>query len=620
MSTPAVEMPTATPQAGRADEWLLTLDVDAPVSATLQGGGFVTRGPISAFVDGILFEIDDWRRAHSLPATAGPADVVAAAYERGGIDTLPKLRGSFVAVVVDRARNTTTVVRDPLGSHPLFYARTGAVVRFATSIARLLRESPVPRTLNRVAIADHLCSRWPDIHETFFSGIRRVPPGWRIAVKDGAITRERYWNPVPDYDRPIEWMTEEETGRFSEVLDRAVSRCVSAGTPGIFLSGGFDSGSIAAFAADQLRSAGRPAPLALSLAFPDPSCDETAIQHGVASKLGLPQRMVPFREAVAEGGLLASGLRLNRHLAGPLFNNWAPAYLELARRGRDEGVTTILTGSGGDEWLGVSPFLAADLIRQLDVPGLVQFAKVWKRSYSQAWMPALTGTFWTFGARPLLGQLLSQVAPQAWDRSRMRRAHNSDPSWVAPDPELRAEMKRRSPMALAPANPGGGFYARESRNTLDHMLMSRDLEEQYELGRRMGIRFLHPYWDVDLAAHIYRTPPSLLLKGGRAKGAVREMMAQRFPGLGFEKQAKSSALDFFRSTAASEGPRVRSRVGRFSALGGLGVVDPGGVEVFLDRAFEKRDRQMFRSCHLFNVEVWVRHALGEKSSIDESED
>jgi hypothetical protein len=65
---------------------------------------------------------------------------------------------------------------------------------------------------------------------------------------------------------------------------------------------------------------------------------------------------------------------------------------------------------------------------------------------------------------------------------------------------------------------------------------------------------------------------------------------------------------------------VRRQVGAFSALGSIGVVEPAGVEAFLDRAFENRNREMFRSCHLFNVEVWVRHALGEKSSTDESED
>src|SRR5205823_430261 len=137
------------------------------------------------------------------------------------------------------------VARDPLGAHPVFYAQRESSVVFATHPRLLLAQPGVSRALNRAAIADHLCSRWPDNQETFFQAVRRIPPGWRAVVHAGRITLDRYWDPVPRYDRPIEWLSNTDAERFSEVLDVAVRRCLRFGPAGVFLSGGFDSVSIA---------------------------------------------------------------------------------------------------------------------------------------------------------------------------------------------------------------------------------------------------------------------------------------------------------------------------------------------------------------------------------------
>jgi asparagine synthetase B (glutamine-hydrolysing) len=451
-----------------------------------------------------------------------------------------------------------------------------------------------------------LCSRWPDNQETFFEAVRRIPPGWRAVIDRGQLTLDRYWDPVPRYDRPIDWMSPGETERFSDVLDVAVRRCLGFGPTAVFLSGGFDSVSIAAVASDQARRTGAETPRALSLAFPDAACDERDRQTGVARALGLPLGLVDFHEAAGPSGLLGEGLALNRGLASPLFNVWAPAYLELARRGSRLGVRTILTGSGGDEWLGVSPFLGADLMRRGDVAGFIRFARAWRRSYTQTMAQVVRGAVWTFALRPLAGMMAHRLMPETWDRSRLARGHRMDPAWVAPGAALRSDLRQRARAGLAEADPPGGFYARESRAFIDHALMSRDLEEQYEFGARLGVRFMHPYWDPDLAAQIYRTPPERLLKGGRAKGLVRDSVARRFPGLGFERQRKVSAQAFFTATVAAQGPAVFRTIGDFTALAAIGVVNPAGARAMVEDGFRRQSREMLVANQLFSLEMWAR--------------
>jgi hypothetical protein len=136
--------------------------------------------------------------------------------------------------------------------------------------------------------------------------------------------------------------------------------------------------------------------------------------------------------------------------------------------------------------------------------------------------------------------------------------------------------------------------------------MSRDLEEQYELGARLGVRFMHPYWDPDLAAHIYRTPPQMLLQGGRSKGLVRATVARRFPGLGFERQRKVSAWAFFTALVAAQGPSVARTVGSFRALSAIGVVEPEAARAFVEDGFRRQDRKMLAANQLFTLEMWAR--------------
>ena len=607
--SPVPGLATAEPSSSieSSPDWILTADLRDPRGLTLTAGTLAERGALQVFLHGFLFDRDDLASSlGEVAARATDADLVLTAFERHGEGIVARLRGSFAVAIHDRSRATTIVARDPLGAHPLFYCTRGSSVLFATHPKMLLAQPGVSGALNAAALADHVCSRWPDPHETFFEAVRRVPPGWSVILSGGRLRLHRYWDPVPHSDRPIEWLTTEEAERFDEKLEHAVRRCVTVGRSGVFLSGGFDSVSIAAMASDVAARAGLDRPRALSLAFPHPECDERDRQIQVARTLGLTQEIIDFRVAAGPRGLLSGGLALNHGLASPLFNCWAPAYLELARRAAAEGVRVVLTGSGGDEWLGVSPFLGADLLRRGDLSGFIRFTKTWARSYDQTPALVLHSALWTFGLRPIGGMLMHRLMRERWDRSRLARGHRADPDWIAPGEELRNELRRRAPAVLAAADPPGGFYARESRAFLDHALMSRDLEEQYEFGLRNGVRYMHPYWDADLATQIYRTPPELLIKGGRTKGLVRETIARRFPGLGFERQRKVSALSFFRELAIAEGPGIVRSLGRFRALAALGVVDADGAQKFVDESFRHQSRSMFVACHLFNLEAWAR--------------
>lgn len=566
------------------------------------------RGPLEAhdglltFFDGVLHDRGDLCAKLRVPPKTSDAGLVAAAYSASGRAAFNQLRGAFVAAVIDSVSGISTVARDPLGASPLYYTVVRGRALFAIDPQTLLALPGVSPELNRAALAERLCSRWPDTSETYFAAVRRVPPGSCAVISRDALEVQRYWDPSP-INQPVQWL--ESGDQFYPLFDRAVQRCLQNERVGVFLSGGIDSISIAAAASDLGSRTDGAKPLALSLAFPEPGCDERVIQRFVASQLNLPHVLVDFWTAVGPGGLLKRTLELNQGLAAPILNTWAPAYFSLAKLAHAAGVRTILTGSGGDEWLSVSPFLAADLLRQGRIGALLSLLVAWHRSYGQTWPQVLKNVLLTYGLRPLASMCLYRLAPITWGDRRESRVRLNDPDWVAPDPELRNELKRRASRALAAPDPPHGFYLQDVRTALEHPIVSLELEEQHQFGRRLDVRFMHPYWDADLVDVLYRLPPKLLMARSGSKALLRGRLSARFPSLGLNRQKKVVATSFLRPLLRQEAPDLLRELGQFKKLSALGVVNSSQAREFASEALSREDRTLYQAWELLNLESWV---------------
>ena len=164
----------------------------------------------------------------------------------------------------------------------------------------------------------------------------------------------------------------------------------------------------------------------------------------------------------------------------------------------------------------------------------------WRRSFDASWPMVAEGIdldVWVAAARRGrnrlaapggLGSESDAAAPGQRPATGCRAIRRCAPSSSA-----------RALATVADSRPREGFYVRELRTFIDDPLMSMTFEEQHAVGRRIGVRFLHPYWDPDLVEHLYRTPPEILTRGLRTKGHGAAAVARRFPGLGLRAQKES---------------------------------------------------------------------------------
>ena len=105
-----------------------------------------------------------------------------------------------------------------------------------------------PRSVHEEAFFHYLSFLTTPAPQTLFDGIRKLPGGTWLRVKeDGTITEHRYWD-VWDHTNPlIGWSEDDIAARLLDELRTAVKyRKVSDVPVGVFLSGGIDSSTNAA--------------------------------------------------------------------------------------------------------------------------------------------------------------------------------------------------------------------------------------------------------------------------------------------------------------------------------------------------------------------------------------
>ena len=582
----------------------------AEARAVESAGTYAGDGSCGVLFDGYLYDRAELMKGPFAGQNGGPSDprLVLEAYRRHGEGVVSRLSGRFALVLWDGEQDLVLCARDPLGVHPLFYAEVGDELRLSSSFEALRSSAGVSSELNRVVVAEQACLRWHDPEETLIRDIRRVPPGHVLKFRGDQRDLHRYWDPSPNGSD--DWVTEDELDQFDELFAQAIDRCLAHGPAGIYLSGGLDSVSVAAVARDRSREAGLPAPRALSLRFPHPDCDEESIQRRIAQELGLPQLLLGLEEATGPAGVVSAALELSRGWPTPLLNYWLPAYQRLGREAEREGCGAILTGTGGDEWLCVSPYYAADLLRSGDLLGIYRLWANLSRSNPIPKLLLARNIAWRFGVRDLLSATvaagLSATAPALLRRHRQRAVAAATPEWAAPDPEIRRAMDERA-LRYRPEPITRDFYQRELEEALDHPLMNIEVEETYEAGRRLGVRVLQPFWDPDLIRFLVRVPPELLNRGGRSKGVVREMLTRRFPEVGFDRHKKVVATNYSSSVMLEGGRRAWQELGGARELARLDVVDAKALHSSAMHTFAARDeREVHRLWYVLSLEAWLR--------------
>ena len=263
-------------------------------------------------------------------------EVLVHGYEQWGARLWERLRGMFAVAVHDARSRSVVLARDPFGIKPLYYRDAGGELAFASELDALPRGD-----IDLDALEAFLTFNVIPAPLSIYREIRKLPAGHSLTWRDGAATVERYVRPGP-----LEERSDDEAELVEECRARlrdSVRAHLIADVPvGVLLSGGVDSGALAALAAEESSDAVR----TFSIGFDESSFDELDGARAVSARYATQHRELVLRPDAA---LLLPALA--DAFDEPFADSSAlPTYLVSKLAAED--VKVALSGEGGDELFG----------------------------------------------------------------------------------------------------------------------------------------------------------------------------------------------------------------------------------------------------------------------------
>jgi len=281
-----------------------------------------------------------WKTDHS------DTEVILHAFEQWGTHCLEKFRGMFAIALWDEKRRELWLIRDRIGVKPLYYSILNGRINFASEIKALLEDPEQKRAVDEEAFYHYLSFLTTPAPQTLFEGIKKLPAGTWLNIKEnGQIRKNRYWD-VWDHTEPMIDIPEDEIAAqvLHELRTAVKLRKVSDVPVGVFLSGGIDSSTNAA-----LFSEGEERPIkTFTIGYEGeyPSYpNELQYARQMATHVG-----AEYHERILTQNDLLDFLPRMVHLQDePIADPVCVPVYYVSKLARDNGVIVCQVGEGADE-------------------------------------------------------------------------------------------------------------------------------------------------------------------------------------------------------------------------------------------------------------------------------
>ena len=268
--------------------------------------------------------------------TKTDTEVLVHGYEEWGYDLVNKLRGMFSFAIWNKKEKELFSARDGWGIKPYYYYENDGVFMFGSEIKAFLDHPNFKKEFNDEILSAYLCFNSVPTEETFFKGVKRLEPGYRLIYKNGEIKTDRYFKlEFEETNQDIE----EYVNQIDKAVTDSVKRHFHADVEiGSLLSSGVDSSYIV--------SVGKPNKT-FTVGYDDPKYNEITYAEDLANKLGVEN----ISRKISQEEYIKNFPKLMYHMDEPLADPSTIALYSIAELA-SEHVKVITSGEGADELFG----------------------------------------------------------------------------------------------------------------------------------------------------------------------------------------------------------------------------------------------------------------------------
>lgn len=415
---------------------------------------------------------------------ASDATLILHAYNVWGRECVNRLRGDFSFAIWDESQQAFFCARDHFGIKPFYYAETPNFFVCSSALNCVRLHPGLADELNEQAVADFLLLglNW-NRATTIFRDIRRLPPAHTLWIFANASRLMRYWS-APANGRIRYRRSDEYVEHFRDVVRVAVSERLDSGCTGIFLSGGLDSGTLAATAADIVGKTNAAARLRAYTV----TCEkllgpsETPFATETANFLGIPLRFLPFDDVRPFEGWEDWRLVWPEPVNDPLFGMLYQQFKSVA-----ENANVVFNGEGIDNlmFFQLGPYLRS----------LARSGEWW------TWLKTGTSYLWNKRGR------WHRLGARAVRRFRGVRKDPLLPPWIAPD---FARRIAREGLLSSDARPTVAIphpIVPKAHASLELPHWTRMFEMNAPAVTRQPVEVRYPFLDLRVVEYVLSLPP-----------------------------------------------------------------------------------------------------------------
>jgi asparagine synthase (glutamine-hydrolysing) len=514
-------------------------------------------------------------------------EVLVHGYEEWGEAFVERLRGMFAIALWDKRRRRLLLARDRFGIKPLYYRQVGDELSFASELKAMLEQPGFSRAIDPRAVAAYLAFNSIPAPLTIFTEARKLPPGHLLSWEEGELQLRRFARPAPVPAEEVRRGSAQAlAAELREVLDDSIRAHLVADVPvGVLLSGGVDSGGIAALASRHVEEPLR----TFSIGFEEEGFDELARARLVAERYGTDHHELVLRPDAVE--LLP---KLVEAFDEPFGDSSAlPTYLvsELAVG----EVKVALSGEGGDELFGGYYTYVADLLARrvgrlaaLARPlaealpsrtDRVGFDYKAKRFARAAALPPLERHHgWKEIFSPASRAALAGPGAASWDPLDLYRDRYAETAGAQP-------LARMQDVDL-------GIYL------VDDLLVKTD-----RLSMAHSLELRVPFLDPAVAGFAFSLPTRMKVRGLAKKRLLRQALAPLLPREIVHGRKQGFSIPIAAWLRGPLEPFAREVLAP-SAVARQGLLDPAAVTPLLDRHCAGREDLSRQIWGLMALTLW----------------
>lgn len=461
--------------------------------------------------------------------------LIVAAYRRWGTGFAAHLVGDFAIVVWDDRARVLIAARDPMAMRMLAYHHTASRTIVATEVKQVLAGPGVTPRLNERHIAADLIGHLGQPDWSAYQDVHVLAPGHILQVDDRGARSWPFWVPDPEH-RVRHRHADDYVDHFRELFTAAVAaRLRTDRTVGVLLSGGVDSGSVAATAGwlghkDASRTPGIHTCTAVFDELTE--CDERDVARTISDAYGFGTTEVPADHLWPLRDFPAHGPPRDEPFVGalqPMIDGCLDAL-------SDAGARVVLGGDRGDLVVGWTGFRFLPLVQQR------QWAELRREVTEQrsATGDPLAGLAWQHLMVPAVVRARRRMARWRSHRWPLGSHHPPRPlpEWL--DPSFAERVGLDSLLATGPAPAPGFGPSRQLRHDwIFAQLHIRGMAWSERSYAEKGLVFADPFSDRRLAEFALAVPQAAITTpGDNRKPLMRSAMRGIVPEAALTRASK----------------------------------------------------------------------------------